>query len=50
MGNSELDNKYNDFLQLLSHEMRTPLTSIRGFAQTMINAYDKLSDEQKLSF
>lgn len=50
MGNSELDNKYNDFLQLLSHEMRTPLTSIRGFAQTMINAYDKLSDEQKIKF
>ena len=50
MANNELENKYNDFLQLLSHEMRTPLTSIRGFAQTMINAYDKLSDEQKIKF
>lgn len=50
MENSKLENKYNDFLQLLSHEMRTPLTSIRGFAQTMINAYDKLSDEQKIKF
>ncbi len=50
MDNHNLDNKYNDFLQLLSHEMRTPLTSIRGFAQTMINAYDKLSDEQKINF
>lgn len=50
MENSELENKYNDFLQLLSHEMRTPLTSIRGFAQTMINAYGKLSDEQKIKF
>lgn len=50
MDNIDLDNKYNDFLQLLSHEMRTPLTSIRGFAQTIINAYDKLSDEQKIKF
>lgn len=50
MNNIDLDDKYNDFLQLLSHEMRTPLTSIRGFAQTMISAYDKLSDEQKIKF
>ena len=50
MDNIDIDDKYNDFLQLLSHEMRTPLTSIRGFAQTMIGAYDKLSDEQKIKF
>lgn len=39
-----------EFISTVSHEMRTPLTSIRGFADTMLASYDMLSEEQKKKF
>ena len=39
-----------DFISTVSHEMRTPLTSIRGFAQTMLASWDKLDDNSKKKF
>lgn len=39
-----------EFISTLSHEMRTPLTSIRGFAETMLTSYDMLTEEQKKKF
>jgi len=39
-----------DFISTVSHEMRTPLTSIRGFAQTMLSSWDKLDDTSKKKF
>lgn len=39
-----------EFISTVSHEMRTPLTSIRGFAQTMLSSWDKLDDESKKKF
>ncbi len=39
-----------EFLSTISHEIRTPLTSIKGFSETILNSYDKLSDEQKKKF
>ena len=41
---------YEDFISTVSHELRTLLTSIRGFAQTMLQSYDKLDDESKKRF
>ena len=41
---------YEDFISTVSHELRTPLTRIRGFAQTMLQSYDKLDDESKKRF
>ena len=40
----------NEFISTVSHEMRTPLTSIRGFSQTLLNSGDKLDDESKKKF
>ena len=48
---SKLKNSIQDeFLSTVSHEMRTPLTSIRGFSQTLLNSWDKIDDENKKKF
>ena len=39
-----------EFLSTINHEIRTPLTSIKGFAETILASYDKLDDEQKKRF
>lgn len=39
-----------EFIATVSHEMRTPLTSIRGFSQTLLSSWDKISDEDKKKF
>lgn len=46
MGNSIQD----EFISTVSHEMRTPLTSIRGFSQTLLSSWDKLDEENKKKF
>lgn len=40
----------DEFIATVSHEMRTPLTSIRGFSQTLLNSWDKISDDDKKKF
>lgn len=42
--------KQDDFISTVSHEMRTPLTSIRGFAQTMLSSWDKIDEKSKKKF
>ena len=39
-----------EFIATVSHEMRTPLTSIRGFSQTLLSSWDKISDDDKKKF
>jgi signal transduction histidine kinase len=33
----------------VSHELRSPLTSVKGYTSLMINRWDRLTDEQKLT-
>lgn len=44
------NNIKEEFISTLSHEIRTPLTSIKGFSQTMLNSWDKLSEDKKKEF
>ena len=43
-------NIQDEFIATVSHEMRTPLTSIRGFSQTLLSSWDKLDEESKKKF
>ena len=45
-----MTNIQDEFISTVSHEMRTPLTSIRGFSQTLLNSWDKLDEETKKKF
>jgi signal transduction histidine kinase len=40
----------NEFLSIVSHEFRTPLTSIQGFVDTLLGFSDRLSKEQHHHF
>ena len=40
----------DEFIATVSHEMRTPLTSIRGFSQTLLSSWDRLDESNKKKF
>ncbi|MDD5687403.1 MAG: MASE3 domain-containing protein [Elusimicrobia bacterium] len=43
----ELDKKKSEFVSIVAHDLRTPLTSIMGFADTIMNKKLNLTGEQK---
>jgi PAS domain S-box-containing protein len=43
----ELEEAKDLFLATTSHELRTPITVVRGFASTLANRWDKLSDADR---
>lgn len=45
-----MNNIQDEFISTVSHEMRTPLTSIRGFSQTLLSSWDKIDEESKKRF
>lgn len=45
-----MNNIQDEFISTVSHEMRTPLTSIRGFSQTLLSSWDKIDEESKKKF
>lgn len=42
-----LDMARSDLVATVSHEIRSPLTSVKGFTRTMLAKWDKFSDEHK---
>ena len=45
-----LDELKSDFVAMVSHELRSPLTSIIGYCSTMMRHWDRVDDEKKKSF
>lgn len=46
----ELDQMKSDFVAITSHELRTPITAIRGFVKTLVRNRERLSGDQLTSF
>lgn len=38
-----------DVVATVAHEIRSPLTSVKGFTRTLLSRWDRFSDEQKLT-
>lgn len=44
---SRLDRERSDLVATVAHELRSPLTGVKGFTGTLLSRWDKFSDEQK---
>jgi signal transduction histidine kinase len=42
-----VDAARSDLVATVSHEIRSPLTSVKGFTRTLLSKWDRFSDEQK---
>jgi two-component system, OmpR family, phosphate regulon sensor histidine kinase PhoR len=43
----ELERTHRDFVSMAAHELRSPLTAIKGFTRTLMMKADKLSEERR---
>jgi signal transduction histidine kinase len=39
-----------DMISKIAHELRSPLTSVKGFSSMLVGKWDRFSDEQRLQF
>jgi signal transduction histidine kinase len=46
-GRARLDRERSDLVATVAHEIRSPLTGVKGFVQALLNRYDRLSDAQR---
>jgi signal transduction histidine kinase len=44
---AETDTEKTEFLALVSHEVRTPLTAVKGFVDTVLLHWDRLPEERR---
>ncbi|MEQ6902748.1 PAS domain-containing sensor histidine kinase [Nocardioides sp. YIM 152588] len=46
-GRERLDRERSDLVATVAHELRSPLTGVKGFVHALLNRWDKLNDDQK---
>ncbi|MFC6153124.1 PAS domain-containing sensor histidine kinase [Nocardioides yefusunii] len=46
-GRARLDRERSDLVATVAHELRSPLTGVKGFVQVLLNRWDVLNDDQK---
>lgn len=46
-GRERLDRERSDLVAAVAHELRSPLTGVKGFVTTLLNNWERFSDEQK---
>ncbi|RHW24383.1 sensor histidine kinase [Nocardioides immobilis] len=44
---ARLDRERSDLVATVAHELRSPLTGVRGFVHALLNRWDQLNDDQK---
>jgi signal transduction histidine kinase len=44
---ARLDRERSDLVATVAHELRSPLTGVKGFVSTLLSKWDRLNDEQK---
>jgi signal transduction histidine kinase len=46
----DLDELKNEFVAKVAHDLRTPITTVQGFADTMLFRWSEFDDDEKLRF
>ena len=44
------DQRFAEMISKIAHELRSPLTSVKGFSSTLVKRWDRFTDEQKFQF
>src|SRR5688572_10253322 len=41
------ESRFAEMISKIAHELRSPLTSVKGFSATLLNRWDRFDDEQR---